>query len=406
MSVKTFRRRSYVALVGRASISSFFNGLSQQYVNLYVFELGISVAELGFLRSLASLFSSITNSILGFLSDMLDRRKVYLAALALEALAPLSLFLARDWNTALVGLTLLLVGAFAVMNVENILVADLMPSKSRALGYGIVGSVATLVSLVSPLVAAVIVEAGGGISAESIRPLFLIQFAGLAAGALLVAPLVKDYVSPSLREGLRSAIRDSIGMVRENSSLRRWLIVEILGGYVWRSSIPFNTIYLVEVKGATAMTLGLMGFASNLAYLLSSPLVGRLADKVGRVRTIIALRSLLYISMAMMLLAPSHEYLIAAWALRGVWFSSSSAFRALTMELVPEEARGRWTGVRELARSLASVPAPAIGGLLYSLAFPEAPFIVAMVLDAAVRLPLIYLTPETLALAARRYERC
>ncbi|RLE97719.1 MAG: hypothetical protein DRJ96_03045, partial [Thermoprotei archaeon] len=195
---------------------------------------------------------------------------------------------------------------------------------------------------------------------------------------------------------LRAAVSESIHLLRLNPWLWRWVLVEALGGYVFSLTMPFQMIYAVRVKGADEFTLGYMGLALNLGSIISSPLAGKLADRIGRVRTILLLRPLYYASVLTLILAPSPAYLVLAFLIRGLFFASGAVFQTLALELVTYEYRGRWSAVRSLISMISRSPAPFIGGILYTSVAPEAPFLVSILVDLALRVPLIYSTPETL----------
>jgi len=65
-------------------------------------------------------------------------------------------------------------------------------------------------------------------------------------------------------------------------------------------------------------------------------------------------------------------------------------------ELVPEAKRGKWMGLRELLRGLFRIPAPILGGILYSRVSPLAPFLFRMFVDVFLRIPLLLTMPGTL----------
>jgi hypothetical protein len=71
----------------------------------------------------------------------------------------------------------------------------------------------------------------------------------------------------------------------------------------------------------------------------------------------------------------------------------------MASEIVPQEQMGRWFGLIGLVRGLVSVPAPLLGGLIWEHIAPQYVFIFAVVVDAALRLPLLASIRETLDLS-------
>lgn len=381
-------------LIARKSLGGFFNGLTQQYVSVYIVELGFRETDVGKIRSLSFLLGTVPSMLLSFLADLASRRVAYLAVLLVEALSALLYFADGSIYVLILADLFSILSFFALTNIENILLADYVRGGKRAFVFGLANSVVTIASTIAPLVAAYIVNMFGGISAKGIRPLFAVRFLGLLSGIALAYTFIQDVRSFKVH-GTASAIKESIEVVRLNPWLKRWILLEILGGYVFSISAPFEMIYAVRVKGADEFVLGMMGFALNVGTIILSPLVGRLADRIGRIKTILLMRPLYYLSVILLLAAPSPEYLVIAWLFRGAFFATSSAFQTVALELVPYYYRGRWSAVRSFFSMLFRSPAPYIGGLLYTIVAPEAPFVVAILVDLFLRVPIIYRTPET-----------
>ncbi|RLE85981.1 MAG: hypothetical protein DRJ41_00010 [Thermoprotei archaeon] len=392
---QTINRRNYVTLLFRRLSSGFFNGLSQQFVDLYTVGVGISVSSLGSIRSLALLSSALVSSLIGYLADIVSRKTAYIIGMIIEAASAAAFALAFNWFLAALGLVLTTVSFNAIMGIEALILTESTRGRQRAFSIGIADSLYMLASVIAPLIAALLVNRFGGLKVEGIRPLFIIQVIGLTVTLVISSFILVEPRSKRAKQGLNQMVRDSV-LVFKRPWLRRWVVIEILGRYVFASTIPYQIIYAVEVKGADEFIIGYMGFVANLATLAFSPIIGKAADKLGRVKTVVILRPLFYISTLMFLLAPSPEHLILAWFIRGVWMASRTPFQALTMELVPSEMRGRWMGVRNFLSLTLGIPAPWLGGIMYESLFPEAPFLASMLIDALLRYPLIYATPETL----------
>ncbi len=76
---------------------------------------------------------------------------------------------------------------------------------------------------------------------------------------------------------------------------------------------------------------------------------------------------------------------------------AGSSYQTWMLELVPPEKRGRWLGVTNTINSLVRIPAPIIGGMLYESLNPGLLFLIPVILEAVIRLPIIYFKiPETL----------
>jgi hypothetical protein len=65
---------------------------------------------------------------------------------------------------------------------------------------------------------------------------------------------------------------------------------------------------------------------------------------------------------------------------------------------------GRWSGLRGAFAGLVTVPAPLVGGAVWRHAGPAYVFLIPVVLDLALRLPLLATVPETLQRNPRPYR--
>jgi MFS family permease len=87
--------------------------------------------------------------------------------------------------------------------------------------------------------------------------------------------------------------------------------------------------------------------------------------------------------------------LLLAWGCRGIMMSSN-AFNMMNMEMVPAEYRGRWTGFVSLFQNLLRIPSILIGGYIYENFNPALVFIIPLIVDVLVRMPLLNSIPDTL----------
>lgn len=398
-SVREFfskQSRNFIVLLFRRGYASLFNNIPMQYTSLYMKTLGVKEIGIGYLRSLGNIASTIISPFLGFIADVKSLKKALMIAMIIEIVAPLFYLFAWNWQL----LTLAVIFTTLTWNigsiVEVVYIANSLRRTTRATGFGVINTISILSSLIAPMIAAFIVEKFGGITSEGIRPLFTIQFFGLALLAPITLMFLEDIKGSGKKFNLKEDFTSMFNILRNRKWLQRWIVVEALGGYVWGITMPYVMIYAVEYKEASPWILGLMGTVLNATSFISSIPIGRLGDKIGRIKTLIMIRPAFYLSLLLFIFAPNPYYLIIAWAFRGVFFSSISLWQTIAMELVPEEERGRWSGIKGFLSGLARIPSSIIGGYMWTYLGPQTPFIAALIIDLSIRLPLLYMTPETL----------
>jgi MFS family permease len=142
--------------------------------------------------------------------------------------------------------------------------------------------------------------------------------------------------------------------------------------------------------------LGVMASATVVAQLVFGIPVGRLADRIGRKRVIYLLTPLWYASNLFLAFSPSPIVLVLSAALLAFYSISTGATNAMTLELLPLEQQGRWGGLLSLFTGLVTIPAPIIGGLIWRELGPMYVFIIPIIFDLFLRVPLLATVPETL----------
>ena len=139
-----------------------------------------------------------------------------------------------------------------------------------------------------------------------------------------------------------------------------------------------------------------MATATVVARVVFAIPLGRLADRIGRKRVIYVLTPLWYTSNVFLAFSTGPVMLVLYAIFQAFYSISSSVTGAMTMELVPLEQQGRWSGLLGLFAGLTTIPAPIIGGLIWRGLGPIYLFIIPIFLDLFLRVPLFITMPETL----------
>jgi MFS family permease len=386
--------KNYRLLLMKKSGFSAFNYLTIDYTNIYIRQLGASFVQLGLVGSIGWLVNAVMAYPFGRLIDIYSSKRLLLITILIQALVPLTYFLARDWVWIAVATSLSSLAYFCSQGLENVIMANSLRDMDRAKGFTLVTSVSLVPTVVAPLVAAAILTRLGGISAENLKTLYLIEFLGLAAIGLYIGLMFKETESflgrsGSLFGGLREVLSGS-------PYLKRWLLIDTISASSYAVMGKYVMVYAQEVKGVSPIVIGGMGAIFAIVGIVSSVPLGALADRIGRIKTVLLTRPLFHASTLILLFTPDPRWLILGWALRGTFNPSLSILAAYRNELVSPEERGRWMGVREFLRRFFMIPAPLLGGILYTNVSPQAPFLLHMVVDVFVRVPLLMTMPRTL----------
>ena len=386
---------NYRMMLVRSGGHTFFFNFTGNYNSIYTTALGADPVTLGSMSALGSAVNMAISMPSGWLSDIYSLKKVMGLGMAIYVLMVAMYAFARDWTWILLAMILSPLTMALMFRSQNVMISNGLRDEDRATGFGLRQIIAQMLGLLSPIPAALLVERFGGLTVEGIRPMYFIRLLGLVVLYIFVYTRLTD-VPPQPRSKEGTFLQDFREVLEGKEGLRAWIAVGCLGSMVWGMMEPFTFLYAAEVKGAGALTLGTMTTVSTLVSLIIAIPINRIADRRGRKYAIYLVRPFLYLWMILVVVAPNPTWLIVAWAFRGVGMSSS-AWDTLGMELVPAGQRGRWLGITNTLSSLFRIPAPIIGGILYKGLNPSILFIIPLVLDLGIRLPILaFRVPETM----------
>jgi len=391
--------RNYRVLLVRKLGYNLFGRLSNQYTSLYAVSLGVDMIGLGTLNSVGSAVSTILSLPVGRLVDRYSLRKMMLFAMILEILVPFAYVFAWNWILLIPALIFFQLTGFRsiAVAVENVYIASSVKNEDRASGFGVATVLATIGGTLAPIIAAYLVIAFGGINTTGIRPLFIIQLAGLIPLAIAIFLNLTETSKSGLGtgEGTNNFLRDFRSLFENAKGLKRFMFMECLGDFSMGMVFPFAMVFAVEGKNADPLILGYMGMAATLSNMIFAIPIGRLADRIGRKKTLTLMRPIMYASYLLIAFAPGAYWLILAWAFLGFpweWI----VWSAMSMEMVPEDQRGRWSGMLMLFDNVVRIPAPIIGGIIYETVGPTVLFLLPVAIDLFLRVPVLLMTHETL----------
>jgi MFS family permease len=395
---KELDRRVKVTLAG-TGIHSWSQRLSGQYKQLYAQDLGADPVELGVLNSVGSALSSVVSVPLGWLAEKYGVKKVMLLALGFGFVSATIYALAGSWWMLIPAV--ILAGMVRIMPLTDVIFINYTKPALRATVMSFSRVLWGTLNIFAPMTAAVIVATFGGINADGIRPLYLIQVVLIMVVLLFFAtklPALPGYINQKTRTKPAKGngfLRDFQDLFAGEEGLKRWIAVRLIRQFAMSLAMPYSPLWKVDVKGATPYILGTMGTAAVIVSLLLQVPVGRVSDRIGRKKAFFLLRPFAYLGTFLLILAPSPEFLILVGLLEGIGQVSMTPFITMQWEMVPKEKRGRWFGIEGLL-GLASIPAAVIGGFLWQQGLMTEVLLLPMLLEVAILIPVLITIPDTL----------
>ena len=392
------QKHNYRIAVMRSAGSGFLTSLTAQYDSIYAVALGANSVELGTISSIGNGIAALISTPVGWLVDRHGIKRFYVLGMGLLAGGALIYALAPTWQAIIAATILLSISMRLIGTGCSVLCADSVQNEDRATAQNICVTFASLLSMIAPLVAASLITTFGGLTAEGIRPLYYVRFAGYVLVFFFVAaqlrePKAMDTAEAGANPGF---VGDFKRLFEGGGPLRRWLVVASLTWFPMAMTTPFLQLFAHQAKGADQYLLGVMATATVLTRVLFGIPLGRLADRIGRKKVIYLLTPLWYASYLLLVFSFNSVTLILAGALQTFYFISSGVTGAMTLELVPVEQMGKWSGLLGLVRGLVTIPAPILGGLIWEELGPAYVFLIPLVVDLLLKIPLLTTIPETL----------
>lgn len=375
----------------RSSIANFSFNLNP-YNSIFIVALGASGTQLGLLTSLSLGLTAISSMATGWLSDRIDRKKMFLIGAFVGLLVPLIYYMVDS--------LLWLVPAFIFAGFAEGVIsppwtamyANSVKNENRGAIYGIANIFILTPMLFAALIGGQIVNRAGGLTTQGIRPIYLLQLVLLVSAWLIVYwKLGERHPGQVERKLSLSTMVQDYKVVLKRKGVQAWVGMKSLGSVSIGLAGPFWMLFAATVHGASAITISYMVTARSIMNIVTSPLSGRLTDTMGRKWMIIYGRIIMYISTVIFLVFGERElYLILAWILMGLSDSTGVAWQAQEAELVNHTQRARITALSVAAFNLLAVPASVLGGWLWDSVNPLAPFVVMMIIDGFIRMPMVY----------------
>jgi predicted MFS family arabinose efflux permease len=337
-------------------------------------ELGLSNTQVGILASALSLTWACAAFGIGFISDRTGSRKglLILATLAFSACSFLS-GLAASF-AALLGARLLMGAAEGgIMPISQAMIAAEVTPERRGLAMGVTQNFGSnlLGSFVAPVLLVAFATAYGWRSA-----FFLAGIPGILA-ALLMWKLIREPAAPA---GTPSRAAEGSAMTWAQAFAERNVLICAVMGVLLVSYLvvcwAFMPLYLTQVRGFDAQTMGWLMGTLGISATVGAFLVSGLSDRIGRRPLMIAMPLIGVILPLGAMFFQGSVWVLAAiffvgWGLTGIF--------PLFMATVPSESVDR----RHIATVLGvcmgtgeiigGVLSPSIAGFAADLAGLQAP---------------------------------
>lgn len=327
--------------------------------------LGTPDSLMGFVAAASTIPGILVSLPAGSLSDVFGRRRILFASGTIFASAPfLYLFVGSWWQLALVRFYHGFATAMFVP-VTNAFVAELFPDK-KAERISLFSSVTIVGRTTAPFLGGYILF----ITGYGFRQLYLAV--GIAGVTAFITALLL------LREKPRTATTHVKTLSETGSRLfQGWVtvaknphilvvsLIEAAQYYAFGATEFFLVGYLKEVARLDSFSFGMVSGSQLAMVPLIKPFMGRLSDRIGRRRPIIAGSLISALSLTAIPFTTDFPFLLAISVLYGIGFSIvTSSTPALTSELTEDQLVGTGMGFLSTIMDVGQTLGPIVTGLI------------------------------------------
>ena len=387
--------RDWLVTASRTSIHRFFYQMILPYLSIYTLALGATGSDLGLVNCVGMLAAALVSPFLGSLIDRVGPKRIYLAGIGLLGASWVIYGFASSWPMIIGAMILYYLGFGSSQQCCGSICATTLSKSDRATAMSCCETLAAgILGIAGPLIGALVVARSGGVTASSIRPLFFICFAGTAASFVLVLAKLSSCSwkrGEAPRQGIRAGVAEAWKHARNPG---RIIVVSVLSQLPQGMIIPFTQPYAAS-KGASGFVLGAMVTGFALMPLALGIPAGRLADKVGRKKVIYAASPVFWASCLLLMVAKSPFALVVAGILQGAYLVSSVMTAAFQFERIEPAYMGRWMGILGFFQMSVSALVAFGAGVIWDKLGPQYVFLIPIVLDILVKLPVLVSMPET-----------
>jgi len=333
----------------------------------FLVSLGAGPAQLGLIEGLAESVASFTQLFSGYLTDRIDRRKPLVVAgyFVANAVKPLLAVVGAWWQILLIRFSDRL--AKGVRGApRDVMVAESVPKEHLGSAYGLIQSMDSAGAILGPLGALVLLAHYG------IRGVF---WAAAVPGALCVMVALfgiretqKPHPSTSSGQAFSQQTREMEHPATSSAALPSSFYVVLIAVSLFSlgNSSDMFLVMRAQNVGIPVALAPLLGLVFNLTYTLGSWPAGWCSDHFSR-RGIAAAGYLIFAAVYFVFgRAPSTLAIWITMAVYGLYYAlTQPVLKALVVETVGQEVRGRALGVYAFVTSVAALAASLITGELW-----------------------------------------
>lgn len=351
------------------TLTSFLTDISSEMIvnllPLYLASvLGVKTHIIGLIEGMGETTASLLKLFSGWLSDKMHTRKwLTVLGYSLSAIAKPFLIFANSWGVVLFVRMMDRTGKGIRTSPRDALIADSIDESQRGAAFGLhrAGDTAgaALGLLVALIVVALAQQAGEvQLTARTFQTLVVIS---VIPALLAVIALIFGAQEVKLKP---LGAPPKLSLAGFDNRFKFFLIIIVL--FTLGNSSDAFLILRAQDRGSSLTMIMAMVLCFNILYAFVASPAGKLSDRIGRKRLIIAgwiAYGLIYLGFA---LADAGWQVFGLYVLYGLYYGlTEGSSKALVADLILPEQRGTAYGLYNAAVGLAAFPASLLAGILW-----------------------------------------
>lgn len=363
----------------------FANIAAEMYMTmlpLYLRFLGADVLQVGVFFTVSQIVPLVLQVLGGWISDSIGRLK----SIAIGSLIGLGAFISPifvpTWQWLYLSETLNAITRSLIGPSFGAFIAEETAEEHRGKVYGITDTIYSVVTVIGPPLAGWLADTYG----------FRIMIA-VAAGIYICATMIRLVLAKTAGKrrqekgsqklsltSLKVNFKTILGLALAGGVLTWLLITDGVRDIAFSMSFRLMPLYLEEIGGMSLQEIGWLASFFGIAMMVTTIPAGWFADKFSE-RIAIAIGFFLeFVAMLLLINVDSFIGYAGVWVIFGIGVGlMSPAYQSLLSKVLPERLRGTGFGLIHASLGIFSLPAPAIGSLLWKSINPQAPFYITAI---------------------------
>jgi len=384
--LKNWRGRFYLpgntwVLALSATVWNIGGAMINPYQSVFFTGLGASSVFIGFLLGVNSAVTALMQLVGGYVADAWGRRKVIVIFSFLSAgTAFIYIFISEPAFLMIP----IVIGAISGIYgpAFNATLTDSMEPELRARGVVSFTLVTSLPSIFFPYVGGALMQTLGTL--EGLRVAFffsgLLGVIGVSYRALRLKEthvVVRGKEKKGIRRLVSDFFADNLFVLRNaTDGAKKLLIYAVLASVGTAMTVPYTSIYLVNVVKLAPEFYGLLTNVAGLISVLLLLPAARIIERVGLRKSAVYASISVPVNQLIFVRAKGTDDFVTWTALGGASGALLvPSLTALQANLSPQEMRGRIMAMFSVFSLITAVPAQIVGGYLFETLGPLSPFI-------------------------------